>query len=405
MQEKYYKYAHLLLTKGLCINENQPLLINAPIDAIEFVRVLTKVACELNIRDIYYDWTDEELKYIELKYFNEEEIKQSRFWNKEIHEEYAKKDAAFLFLTSTGNDLMKDIIPNKLKVAANHLLHTRKTYREKQENNQIDWCIAAVATKEWGKLIFPNDNNAYEKLWETIFDICLINTENPEEEWIKKMEENHQMCDKLTELNIKELHYKSSNGTDLTIGLPQNAIWCGGSSNIKGRDIIVNMPSEEVFTTPNKYATNGVVYTSLPLVHSGITIKDIMLEFKDGKIINFDASTGKEELQNIIELDEESSMLGEVALVDINSKISNTNILFYETLYDENASCHIAVGRGFKECIKDANDMTDEDLEELGYNKSKNHVDMMIGTKDLSIIAKTYDNKEIEIFKDGSFNI
>ena len=405
MQEKYYKYAHLLLTKGLCINENQPLLINAPIDAIEFVRVLTKVACELNIRDIYYDWTDEELKYIELKYFNEEEIKQSRFWNKEIHEEYAKKDAAFLFLTSTGNDLMKDIDSNKLKVAATHSLHTRKTYREKQENNQIDWCIAAVATKEWGKLVFPNDNNAYEKLWEIIFDICLINTENPEEEWTKKMEQNHQMCEKLNELNIKELHYQSSNGTDLTIGLPQNAIWCGGSSNIKEREIIVNMPSEEVFTTPNKYATNGIVYTSLPLVHSGITIKDIMLEFKDGKIINFDASTGKEELQNIIELDEESSMLGEVALVDINSKISNTNILFYETLYDENASCHIAVGRGFKECIKDANDMTDEDLEELGYNKSKNHVDMMIGTKDLSIIAKTYDNKEIEIFKDGSFNI
>ena len=380
MQEKYYKYAHLLLTKGLCINQNQPLLINAPITAIEFVRVLTKVACELNIRDIYYDWTDEELKYTQLKYFNENEIKQSRFWNKEIHEEYAKKDAAFLFLTSTYNDLMKEIEPSKLKVASTHSLQTRKTYREKQENNQIDWCIAAVATEEWAKLVFPNKDNSYELLWETIFDICLINTGNPEEEWEKKMKENHQMCEKLTKLNIKELHYQSSNGTDLKVELPKNAIWCGGSSEIKGREPIVNMPTEEVFTTPNKYSTNGIVYTSLPLVHSGITIKDIMLEFKDGKIINFAASTGKEELQNIIELDEESSMLGEVALVDINSKISKTNILFYETLYDENASCHIAVGRGFKECIKDANNLTDKELEDLGYNKSKNHVDMMIGT-------------------------
>ena len=405
MQEKYYKYAHLLLTKGLCINEGQPLLINAPIEAIEFVRVLTKVACELNVKDIYYDWQDEELKFIQLKYFDEEDIKLSIFWNKEIHNEYAKKDAAFLHLISSGNDLMKDIDPKKLKIASSHSLHTREVYRTKQSNNEIDWCIASVATQDWANLIYPNENNNLEKLWETIFDICLVNTDNPENEWTKKMQENHEMCEKLTNLNIKELHYESSNGTNLTIELPENAIWCGGSSIIKGREPIVNMPTEEVFTTPNKHKTNGVVYTSLPLVHSGITIKDIMLEFKDGKIINFDASSGKKELQNIIELDEESSMLGEVALVDINSKISKTNILFYETLYDENASCHIAVGRGFKECIKEAENMSDEELENIGYNNSKNHVDLMVGTNDLNITAKTYDNQEIQIFKDGGFNI
>lgn len=405
MKEKYYKYAHLLLTKGLCINRNQPLVINAPIAAIEFVRVLTEVACELNIRDIYYDWTDEELKHTQLKYFNEEEIKQSRFWNKSIHDEYAKKDAAFLFLISSGSNIMKDIDSLKLKIASSHSLHTRELYRTKQSNNEIDWCIASVATKTWGDLLFDNDMNSEEKLWELIFDICLVDTDNPEEEWSKKMKENHSMCEKLTKLHIKELHYQSDNGTNLKIELPENAIWCGGSSLIKGREPIVNMPTEEVFTTPNKFKTNGVVYTSLPLVHSGINIKDIMLEFKDGKIINFDASSGKEELKNIIELDEESSMLGEVALVDKNSKIAKTNILFYETLYDENASCHIAVGRGFKECIKDAHNMTEQELESIGYNNSKNHVDMMIGTKDLNIVATTYNNQKIEIFKDGSFNI
>lgn len=405
MKEKYYKYAHLILTKGLCINEGQPLLINAPIEAIDFVRILTEVACELNIRDIYYDWTDEKLKHTQLKYFNEEEIKESRFWNKSIYDEYAKKDAAILFLITTGDNLMKDIDSNKLKIASSHSLQTRKLYRELQSNNQIDWCIASVATKEWGKLLFPKEDNSYELLWETIFDICLVNTDNPEEEWTKKMNENRTMCNKLTNLNIKELHYESSNGTNLTVELPKNAIWCGGSSLIKGREPIVNMPTEEVFTTPNKYTTNGIIYSSLPLVHSGITIKDIMLEFKDGKIINYNASEGKEELKNIIELDEESSMLGELALVDKNSKISKTNILFYETLYDENASCHIAVGRGFKECIKDADKMTEEALKEIGYNNSKNHVDLMVGTNDLNITATTYDNKEILIFKDGSFNI
>lgn len=405
MKEKYYKYAHLILTKGLCINENQPLLINAPIEAIDFVRILTEVACKLNIRDIYYDWDDEQLKHIQLQYFNEEEIKESRFWNKSIYDEYAKKDAAILFLITTGDNIMQDIESSKLKLAASHSLNTRKLYREKQSNNQIDWCIASVATKEWGELLFPNEDNSLEKLWETIFDICLVNTDNPEEEWTKKMDENHKMCDKLTKLNIKELHYQNSNGTNLTVELAKNSVWCGGSSLIKGREPIVNMPTEEVFTTPNKYTTNGIIYSSMPLVHSGITIKDIMLEFKDGKIINFDASSGKEELQNIIELDKESSMLGEIALVDKNSKIAKSNILFYETLYDENASCHIAVGRGFKECLKDSENMTEQELEEKGYNNSQNHVDLMVGTDDLNITATTYDNQEILIFKDGSFNI
>ena len=260
MEEKLYKYAHLLLTKGVCINEYQPLVINAPIGAIKFVRVLTKVACEMNIKDIYYDWSDEELKHTQLKYFNEEEIKESRFWNKSVHDEYAKKDAAFLHLTFAGSDLMSDIESEKLKIASTQSLLTRKLYREKQSNNEIDWCIAAVATKEWGDLLFDNDKDSEEKLWELIFNICLVNENNPEEEWTRKMKENHLMCEKLTKLNIKELHYESNNGTNLRIELPENAIWCGGSSLIKGREPIVNLPTEEVFTTPNKYKTNGVVY-------------------------------------------------------------------------------------------------------------------------------------------------
>lgn len=405
MQEKYYKYANLLLKKGLCIKKNQPLLIMAPIESIDFVRVLTKVACELSIKDIYYDWYDDELKHIQLSYFDNFSIKQSNFWNKEIHDEYAKKDAAFLFLITSGDNQMSDIDQSKLKIATSHSLKTRKLYREKQSNNQIDWCIAAVATNAWGNLLFPNTKNSTEKLWETIFDICLINTDNPINAWDKKMQENKLMCQKLTNLNIQKLNYKSSNGTDLTIELPKNAIWCGGSSKIKGREPIVNIPTEEVFTTPNKFKTNGIVYCSKPLVHSGIIINNIMLEFIDGKVIDYTATTGQEELENILKFDNESSMLGEVALVDYRSKISNSNILFYETLYDENASCHLALGQGFKECLANSEDMLEKELENIGYNKSKNHVDIMIGTKDLNITAVTYDNKEITIFKNGRFNI
>ena len=207
MYEKYSKYAHLLLERGLCISKNQPLVINAPIESIDFIRVLTEVACELGVNDIYYDWYDEELKHTELKYYNEEEIKNSRFWNKSIHDEYAKKDAAFLFLVSTNPDIMKDIDSNKLKIAGYHSLYTRKIYREMQSNNQVDWCIAAVATTPWGKLLFPNSNDSRNELWKTIFDICLIDEQDPLSAWDKKMHYNKELCEKLNNLKIKSLHY------------------------------------------------------------------------------------------------------------------------------------------------------------------------------------------------------
>ena len=405
MKEKYYKYAMLLLERGLCINKEEPLVMNATLESIDFIRALTEAACSLGVNDIYFDWYDDELKHSELKYYDEESIKNSRFWNKSIHDEYAKKGAAFLFLTSYNPGIMDDIPSSKLKMASNESLYTRQIYREMQSNNEVDWCIASVATDNWGKLLFPNSNTPKEDLWDLIFDICLINEDNPLIAWDNKMKNNKEMCLKLNDLNIKTLHYQNSLGTDLIIELTNHAIWCGGSSKIKGREPIVNIPTEEVFTTPDKSKTHGIVYTSLPLIHSGVKIENICLEFKDGKVINYQASSGLEELKNILETDEESNMLGECALVDKNSKIAMSNTLFYETLFDENASCHIALGRGFKECLPNGENLTTEELEKVGYNKSKNHVDIMIGTKDLNIIATTYDNKEIQIFKDGSFNI
>ena len=405
MVEKYYKYAHLLLERGLCINKGEPLVVNAPIEAIDFVRVLTEVACSLGVDDIYFDWYDDELKHTELKYYDEAAIQNSRFWNKSIHDEYAKKGSAFLFLASYCPGIMDDIDTDKINVAGRQSLHTRRLYREMQSNNQVDWCIASVATESWGKLVCPNSETPRDDLWALIFDICLVNEDDPLTAWDMKMKKNKDMCLRLTDLKIKELHYSNSLGTNLRIGLSDTAIWCGGSSVIKGREPIVNIPTEEVFTTPDKNQTNGVVYTSMPLIHNGVKIDDIRLEFKDGRVIDYDAKSGLQELKNIIETDEESNMLGECALVDKNSKIALAKTLFYETLYDENAACHIALGRGFKECLEDGDKLTSEELEKRGYNKSQNHVDMMIGTDDLCITAITYDGKEILIFKDGSFNI
>lgn len=405
MEELYYKYAELLLKKGLCIKKKQALVLNAPVEAIDFIRVLTEVACKMGIKEIYYDWYDDNLKHTMLKYYDAKDIKKSSFWNKKIHDDYAKKDAAFLFLTSSNPSIMNDIDDIKLRVAAKHSLKTRKTYRTMQSNNEVSWCIASVATTTWGKILFPDSETPRDDLWNLIFDICHIKEDKPLDVWTNIIKNNKRLCQKLTKLNIKSLHYTNSLGTDLTVELARRAIWCGGSSKIKCRSPIVNIPSYEVFTTPNKFKTNGVVYASMPLVHSGVIIEDICLEFKDGRVVNYDASNGKKVLKNIIETDKEANMLGEVALVDKVSKIALSNKLFYETLFDENAACHIAVGGGFKECYLNGEKLSKNYLEKIGYNKSKNHVDIMIGTKDLMVTAKTYSDKEIIIFKDGSFNI
>ncbi len=405
MQKKFRKYALLLLKKGLCIKEGKPLLINAPVEAYEFIRVLTEVACSLGVRDIYYDWYDDCLKYTELKYFNDEEIKKSKFWDKSIHDEYAKKDAAFLMLISNSNIDMENISSDKLMVAGKHSLSTRSEYRRMQENNLVNWCIGSVATKEWANLVFGDRNDDTNKLWNKIFEVCLIDKEEPIEEWNNNIKINHMLCEKLNNLRIKELHYENSLGTDLYIYLDKTAKWCGGSSIIKGEEALVNIPSEEVFTTPDKRKTKGIVYMSMPLVHQGVMIEDICLEFEEGKVVNYKASVGLEELKNIIEIDNESCMLGEAALVDKNSPIKKSGLLFYETLFDENAACHIALGAGFKECLEGADGLTDEELEDRGYNKAKSHVDMMLGTDDMEITAVTYDGKIVKIFEKGSFVI
>lgn len=405
MQEKFIKYARLLLEGCLCIKEGQPLIINAPVESYEFIRILTEEACKRGIRDIYLDWYDDVIKHSELKYFGENDICKSKFWDKSIYNEYSEQGGAVLFLISNSNVDMTDIMSDKLMMAGKLSLTSRAKYREMQENNQVSWCIASVATKEWANLIFDNKNNEIDKLWNKIFEICLVDKNDPVKEWANKMKDNQIICEKLDNLKIKEMHYTNSLGTDLRVSLDERAKWCGGSSVINGQELVVNLPTEEVFTTPNKFMTSGIVYTSMPLVHQGVVIKDICLEFKEGKVINYSASVGEEELKNILNMDEEAMMLGEVALVDKNTPICQSGLLFYETLFDENASCHIALGRGFKECLENGHEIADEELEKIGYNKSKNHVDIMIGTDDMQIKAITYEGQELLIFKNGSFVI
>ncbi len=404
MIDNYNKYANLLLSKCLNIKEGEPLLIQAPIENIDFVRIVAKRAYELGVNDIYFDFDDDILKHDQLLSLDVESLKKSRFWNKKIFDEYANKGAAFLMLYGDNPDLTNDIDPIKVGEVAKVNRLSRPIYKAKQSINEVSWCIASVATEAWARKIFPNSINPKSELWNKIFEMCLINSENPLIEWDKKVAINSKRCELLNNNVFKELHYTNSLGTDLLIKLSDDAIWCGGDEEtVDGRKVIMNMPTEEVFTTPIMTGTSGVVYSSKPLVYSGALIENFMLKFEDGKVVGFEAEKGYEVLKSIIEGDEHSCMLGEVALVDYNSPISNSGLIFYETLFDENASCHLAFGNGFPTCIKNTSGKSREDLIKMGINQSSVHVDFMIGTKDLTIKGINKDNEEVLIFDNGNF--
>lgn len=403
MKENYKKYAELLLKRCLNIKKNQPLLITAPIETYEFIREVTYKAYELGVTDIYIDWEDEELMHQQLECLEKKTIKNSSYWNKQIYNEYAKKGAAILMLKGTSPNRMNDIDPEILSFVQTNIRNSYQIYREKQLNYEIPWCIAAVSTENYAKEVFPNTPNSLEKLWDAIFEICHVKDDNPNAYWDQKIEQNNQRIKWLENLKIIKLQYENSLGTNLTIGLNPDTKWYGTEKVSKIGPLIVNMPGEEVFTSPLREETSGVVYSAKPLVYGGVTISNFALTFENGQVSRIQAEQGKEVLTNLITQTENANYLGEVALVDYHSPISESQILFYNTLYDENASCHLALGDGFPDTIPEGETMTKEERLKQGLNQSKEHVDFMIGTKDLKITATTQEGEKVIIFERGDF--
>lgn len=405
MEKKLEKYATILLKNCLKIEKNQPLVINCTPERLDFVRIVAKCAYKMGVRDIHFILNDPYIKRDQLLYLKVEDMKKSPIWDKSIYNEYAKKNAAFLMLASGYPNLMKDVDPKKLTTMNVYGLETSAYFDKKRSKQEIAWCIAGVATDLWAQEIFKDDKDALNKLWNAIFDTCLINKKDTLKLLNEKNKTLTRRADKLNKLKIKELHYTNSLGTDFTIELPEKAIWCTGASKLNnGKNVIVNFPSEEIFTSPLAKSANGVVYSSKPLLHNDVIIDNFKLEFKNGKVIKSSAKKGNKILQELVKTCKNADMLGEVALVPFDSPISNSNILFYETLYDENASCHLALGSSFTECLSGGEKMSREDLIKNGVNVCDSHVDFMIGTKDLNITATTYDGKEIEIFTNGNFS-
>lgn len=405
MEQSLEKYARVLLETCLKIEKNQPLLLSFDVERMDFARIVEKVAFEMGIKDIYFDISDPYLKHEALKYLEVAELKELAFWNKEIWNTYAKKNAAFLMLSSINPGLMKDIDQKKLSEMTKYSYETRKIYDDMRDRSELAWCIAAVPTEAWARELYPNSSDPVTDLWNKFFEICSIKEENPVAIWNDKIKKLQIRAQKLTNYHFKTLVYKDKRGTNLTIGLPKQNLWTSGCEKLtNGKGVLVNFPTEEVFTSPDCFSAEGIVYSSKPLSYNDIIIDRFNITFKAGKAIEAHAEVGEETLKSLLNICENSDLLGEVALVPYDSPISNCNQVFLETLYDENAACHLALGDAFPECVENGPTISREELfKEYNLNNCDSHVDFMIGNKDLNITGITEEGKEVPIFINGNF--
>ncbi|WP_139902495.1 aminopeptidase [Clostridium thermarum] len=405
-QELLNKYASLVVKIGANVQPGQTVVLMSPVETADFARAITEAAYTAGARDVFVEWNDEKLSRI--KYLNapDEVFDEVPSWKKDFTLTNLRKGAAFIQIKASDPDAFKGVDVSRISRSMKAFTTELKEYHEALMSNKNAWCIASVPTEAWARKVFPElpAEEAVARLWEAILKAVRVDTEDPVAAWKEHTLNLKKSMAFMNDNNFKYLHYRNSLGTDLTIELPEGHVWVGGSEETTGGvKFIANMPTEEVFTLPKKTGVNGTVVSSMPLNHNGSLVDKFSITFKDGRITDYTAEVGYEVLKSIIETDEGSHYLGEVALVPKDSPISNQNILFYNTLFDENASCHLAIGRAYSPCIKNNENMSEKQLEEAGVNNSLIHVDFMIGTKDLEITGITADGKEIPVFIDGNF--
>lgn len=397
------KYAALLLEKCLDLKNSTYLYISYPKEVEEFAYFMKEFAEKRGIK-VKLGLEDASLIVDTLLKTSLEDIAFNPLFQRTEWNEVAKDGGAILFIETVTEDYFSKVPKDKFEELMRTRRNTKPIYDEKLDTKELSWCIAAYPCEHWAKKLFPNDNDAYQKLLELLYHVCMIDLESPILAWEEELERSRKRALYLNSLSIKQLHYQNGLGTNFTVELPEHYQFCSaGEKNAYGIDTIVNMPSYEVFTSPNYRTTEGVIYSSKPLFYQGRKIDEFSLTFSNGKVVDMTAKEGYEILKGIVEGEESSSYLGEVALVDFHSPISDTGKVFETTLLDENASCHIALGCGFSEAIIDGKNMTEEERYKKGINKSKTHVDFMIGTSDLMIEAITTKGEKILIFKDGDF--
>lgn len=404
---KLEKYASLLVEVGLNVQKDQRVSINASVDALPLVRLVTEKAYGKGAKDVKVNLKDDKLTQLHAKNKSLEEFSSVPEWVIDERMYYSDEKAAFLSLTSSTPELLKDVDPEKLQAMQISAGKAFKEYSNRIQSDYHSWCVAGYPSAEWARLVFPDksDEEAVDALLDLIFYTMRIDHENPVQAWKELDESLHKKVDILNDRHFHALRYEAP-GTDFTMELPEKHLWAGASSeDSNGVRFMANMPTEEVFTAPEKTGVNGYVSNTKPLSYGGNIIDGFKLTFKDGQVVDYIAEKGEDVLKSLLNTDEGAKYLGEVALVPDDSPISNTETLFFNTLFDENASCHIALGSAYGFSVNGGKDMSREELSEAGLNDSITHVDFMIGGPELNIYGIDSDGKETQIFENGNWVI
>lgn len=403
-KRKLRAYAKLIAVKGVNIQKDQPVVIQAELDQPEFIEMLVEECYKAGASSVDVLWSHQPLTKSDVRYQKLKVLSSVYDWEIEKMKHYENTLPARIYILSEDPDGLSGINIEKFSKSQQARRKIFKPFRDRMDN-KYQWCIAAVPGVSWAKKLFPelSKKQAVEKLWDAILKASRAD-ENPIEQWNNHNKDIANRCEYLNSLNLTSLKYYSSNGTNLTVGLiPDTSFLGGGGKTIDGVFYNANIPSEEVFISPKKGEAEGIVYSTKPLSYQGQLIENFNLTFKDGKVVEYHAEKNEVLLGKLLSMDETAGYLGECALVPYNSPINLSGILFYNTLFDENAACHLAFGAGFNDCINGYENKTLEECIELGVNDSIIHEDFMIGSEDLSIIGIDKNGKEIEIFKNGNW--
>ena len=398
------KYAQAIVRCGLNVQKGQEVMVYAGLDQPEFVQMVVEEAYKAKAKKVIVEWSYGPLTKTHYRYQTVKTLGTVEEWQKARQQHFVDVLPARLHLVSADPDGMKGINMAKMAKARQMSYPILKPYADQRDNKE-QWCIAAVPGAAWAKKMFPglSKNQAMEKLWEAILSGARI-TEDPIAAWEEHNANLKARCDYLNSLNITKLHYTAANGTDLTVGMISEGNWRGGGDeSLQGIYFNPNMPTEECFISPKRGEAEGIVHSSLPLSYQGQLIENFWLRFENGKAVEVGAEKGAELLKTMVNMDEGAGYLGECALVPQNSPICQSGLLFYNTLFDENASCHLAMGRGFADTIRGFENKSLQECRELGINDSMIHVDFMIGCDTMNIDATCADGRVVPIFRDGNW--
>ena len=400
------KLAELAVKIGVNIQPGQSLVVNAPIECSPFARMVAQAAYDAGARDVVMNYSDEKFSRIRYKSAALEVFETVPQWFVDKQNYFVDNQFAVISIYAEDPDLFADVDPTKIKTASAAVQKATEAYHMAMMNNQCRWCVVSVPTTGWAKKVFPgvDESTAVDMLWDAILKATRADQDDPVMAW-QAFNKNFEAKTKfLNDHQFDKFIYKNSLGTCVEVGMPKNHIWAGGSeAAADGVEFFPNIPTEEVFCAPHRDRVNGTLVSSHPLVYNGKLIDKFSLTFKDGVVTDYAAEVGQDALKTLVEASEGSNRLGEIALVPYHSPISDMNLLFYNTLFDENASCHFALGAAYPTCVKDGDTMDVPALTDAGLNYSTTHVDFMVGTADLSIVGVTAAGQEIQIFKDGDW--